>query len=281
MSTTKHISLPKTFASGDVNEWFKRFEICCSANDWNDATKALKLPTLLEGEALAVWLELSEETQKSYSEAKKQIIAKMAPQSFVSLDDFHKRRLHPGEPISVYVHELKKLLDHAMPTLDTGARDQLLLHQFLAGIPRDISKPIRAASDVKTLDQATERARLLMAVDSDAPPPAPVAATSDSTVCSSQLQELQGQISELTEQVAMLSTRRSAPRSTVRCHNCGGIGHMRRECPTRRRVQDGRRCFNCGSPSHLLRTCPVPRRSNLQGNDRGTTAPGNSRPYPA
>jgi hypothetical protein len=67
MSTTKHISLPKTFASG---EWFKRFEICCSANDWNDTTKALKLPTLLE-EALAVWLELSEETQKSYSEAKK------------------------------------------------------------------------------------------------------------------------------------------------------------------------------------------------------------------
>ena len=59
MSTTKHISLPKTFASGDVSEWFKWFEICCSANDWNDATKALKLPTLLEG-ALAVWLELSE-----------------------------------------------------------------------------------------------------------------------------------------------------------------------------------------------------------------------------
>ena len=205
----------------------------------------------------------------------------MAPQSFVSLDGFHKRRLHPGEPISVYVHELKKLLDHAMPTLDTEARDQLLLHQFLAGIPRDISKPIRAASDVKTIDQATERARLLMAVDSDAPPPAPVAAMSNSTVCSSQLQELQGQISELTEQVAMLSTRRSAPRSTVRCHNCGGIGHMRRECPTRRRVQDGRRYFNCGSPSHLLRTCPVPRRSNLQGNDRGTTAPGNSCPYPA
>jgi hypothetical protein len=181
MSTTKHISLPKTFASGDVNEWFKRFEICCSANDWNDATKALKLPTLLEGEALAVWLELSEETQKSYSEAKKQIIAKMVPQSFVSLDDFHKRRLHIGEPISVYVHELKKLLDHAMPTLDTGARDQLLLHQFLAGIPRDISKPIRAASDVKTLDQATERAWLLMAVDSDGSSPAPVAATSDSS----------------------------------------------------------------------------------------------------
>ena len=281
MSTAKHISLPKTFASGDVNEWFKRFEICCSANDWNDATKALKLPTLLEGEALAIWLELSEETQKVYDETKKKIVEKMAPQSFVSLDDFHKRRLHPGEPISVYVHELKKLLDQAMPKLDTNARDQLLLHQFLVGIPRDISKPIRAASDVKTLDQATERARLLIAVDSDGPPPVAANIMNDSATYSSQLQELQGQISELTEQVAMLSTQRKPgpSRSTVRCHNCGGIGHMRRECPTRHRVQDGRRCFNCGSPSHMQRACPLPRRSNPQGNDRGTTAPGNSRPH--
>ena len=47
--------------SGDVNEWFKRFEICCKANGWTNATSALKLPTLLEGEALAIWLELSEE----------------------------------------------------------------------------------------------------------------------------------------------------------------------------------------------------------------------------
>ena len=54
-----------------------------------------------------------------------------------------------------------------MPTLDTGARDQLL-HQFLAGIPRDI-KPICVISDVKTLDQATERAQLLIAVDVDGP----------------------------------------------------------------------------------------------------------------
>ena len=101
MSTQWHINLPYTFASGDVSEWFKRFEIYCTANEWNDATEALKLPTLLEGEALAIWLELSEADQKDYKEAKKKVTAKMAPQTFISLDDFHKRRLHPGEPISV------------------------------------------------------------------------------------------------------------------------------------------------------------------------------------
>ena len=30
-----HVSLPKAFASGDANEWFKCFDICCKANGWN------------------------------------------------------------------------------------------------------------------------------------------------------------------------------------------------------------------------------------------------------
>ena len=36
--------------------------------------KALKLPALLEGEALAIWLELSDDDQKDYKEAKKKIV---------------------------------------------------------------------------------------------------------------------------------------------------------------------------------------------------------------
>ena len=261
MPTHRHISLPKPFASGDVSEWFKWFEICCTANEWDDATKAVKLPTLLKGEALAIWLELSEADQKDYKESKKKIIEKM------------------GESISVYVHELKKLWDQAMANLDAGVRDQLLLHQFLAGIPCDISKSIRAASDVKSLDQACEKARLLMGVDSDGP--SPVAAVSDTTY-TSQIQELKHHISELTEQVAMLSTQPRQPpaRPAIECRNCGGLGHMRRECPTRRRVQDGRR-YNCWRTGHMQRNCPMPRRNFPQGNDRGAPAPGNSRPYPA
>ena len=59
----RHVSIPKPFSTGDITEWFQRFEICCRANGWNNEAKAVKLPTLLEGEAIAVWLELSEEEQ--------------------------------------------------------------------------------------------------------------------------------------------------------------------------------------------------------------------------
>ena len=51
---------------------------------------------------------------------------KMAPMGFLSLEDFHRRKLQPGESVSVYVHDLKRLLDQAMPKLDKKARDDLV-----------------------------------------------------------------------------------------------------------------------------------------------------------
>ena len=56
----------------------------------------MKLPTLLEGETFAVWLELAPENQRDYKTAKKKITARMSPMRFVSLEDFHSRRLLPG-----------------------------------------------------------------------------------------------------------------------------------------------------------------------------------------
>ena len=80
MSTTsKHISLPRLFSEGEPKEWFQKYEICCDANDLNNETKAKKLPTLLEGEALAIWLELTTEEKGSYMTSKAKIIAWMAP----------------------------------------------------------------------------------------------------------------------------------------------------------------------------------------------------------
>ena len=78
-------------------EMFQRFEICSRANRWDRATKAVKYPTLLKGEALTTWTDLSAEEKDN--------------------------------------HDLKKLLLQAMPDLDTTTRDQWLLHQFVAGLP--------------------------------------------------------------------------------------------------------------------------------------------------
>jgi len=76
------------------------------ANEWSNETKLLKLPILLEGEALAVWLE-STKSMGDYATAKKSLISKMAPTKFVSLEEFHSHKLCPAEVIALYLHDLK------------------------------------------------------------------------------------------------------------------------------------------------------------------------------
>ena len=208
---TSHVSLPKPFSTGDAVEWFQRYEICSRANSWDDDKKALKLPTLLEGEALAIWLELTEEEQKDYNVTKKKIIEAIMPMRFVSLQDFHQRALLPGESLAMYVHQLKQLLSQAMPDLAPAAKDQLLVHQFLAGLPQDISKQLRATGVTNTLSETVERAKLIMAVDHHGQ----AAAVSTEPVNSntSDIQQLQQQLTAISEQVAALSVRNTTKRT--------------------------------------------------------------------
>ena len=205
---------------------------------------------LLEGEALAVWLELTQEQQDDYAVTKKAMEKAMLPISFVLLDDFHRRKLRPGEMISVYVHDLRKLLSHALPEAANDAKEPLLLHQFLAGIPEAIARQLplflhqflagtpeaiarqlRASGEVTTLDKAMTRARLLMTIDSE-----PVATIADKTPSllaekPNETQLLRKQIAVLTEQVATLTTKvNQLPRSHPRCFNCNQVGHLQRDC---------------------------------------------------
>ena len=189
----------------------------------------------------------------------------MTPTEFISLEKFQKRKLFPGKAISLYLHELKLLLDQAMPELAAAAKQQLLIHQLLAGLPVSMSQQLRATGDARTLEQVEEHAKilmihakLLMVVQKQT-----AAMTSEKT----EVSKLRAQVSQLTEQVAPLNVQRKEG-DTKRCFYCNQPGHTQRYCPSKRQDQ---RCFTCERPGHRARDC-------WQGNGRRTSVKGSRRP---
>ena len=67
-------------------------------------------------------------------------------------------------------HELKRLIDQAMPSADAATRQQLLIHQFLTSIPTEVSKRLQASGEIDDLEQLIQRAKLFMTIDAKEKP---------------------------------------------------------------------------------------------------------------
>ena len=72
----------------------------------------------------------------AYANTRKELMAAMKSTSFTTLERFRQRKMVPGEALLVFLHDLKQLLEQAMPGLDSADKEQLLLHQFVAGLPQ-------------------------------------------------------------------------------------------------------------------------------------------------
>ena len=84
-----------------------------------------------------------------------------------------------------------------MPDIGNAARNQLLLHQFLVGLPVKICKQLRAAGDVTSMETALERARLLMSLEAKQERTSCTASVT-SAPQEQQVQQLKEQVDKLT-----------------------------------------------------------------------------------
>ena len=79
MAIGNTICLPEPLEDGDAKAWFRRFDVCAAANDWNAAKKLVRLPTLLRGRAWAIYESLGENDNESYNVLKGAIISRLNP----------------------------------------------------------------------------------------------------------------------------------------------------------------------------------------------------------
>ena len=76
--------------------------------------KDFEAPHTAEGRGL----DLSTEEKDNYETVKLMPSSKLTPVSLVTLDEFHRWNLLPGEALLMFIHPLKKLLLQAVPDLN-------------------------------------------------------------------------------------------------------------------------------------------------------------------
>ena len=107
----------------------------------------------------------------------------------------------------------------------------------MTGLPGSISRQLRASGDTKDLDTVVQRAKVLMTVSEHEQ----VAALTTMSTMPSEVEQLKTQITQLTEQVAALTTRQKSVKPK-RCFYCNQVGHTQCSCPTRFASQ---KCYIC------------------------------------
>ena len=277
MEPQRHISLPNCFSQGNFADWLECFEICAAANAWQEDTMVLKLPTLLEGEALVEWLGIPVKTRADYIATKQALKNALKTTEFTAFAEFQSRKLRPGETVHMYVHHLKRFLDAAMPELDEDSKNKILFQQFLAGVPDECSHVLRANPDITTIDAAVTRAKLLLTVSVEKPALS-IGAVTDAATCP-EVRALQDSVKFLTERMSTLMEKlqdhtiaavQPSASAPVRCYNCYRTGHISRNCRQPRRQPV---CYTCNQPGHVARNC------QQQGNGLGmTTSRATGRP---
>ena len=73
------LALPEALQDRDARSWFKRFEVCAVANEWDDEKKLKRLPTLLKGRAWAIFDSLPDASTDTYTHLKEALLSRLSP----------------------------------------------------------------------------------------------------------------------------------------------------------------------------------------------------------
>ena len=264
----------KEFDGKDLSyaqEFLERFELLRAAKGWNEATSLFYFKILLTRQA-NIWRKgLTTEIRATYDGLKTAFTSHFVnsePKMVVESRLASRRWLMESESIDVYANSLVELGSKCDRTGDSLCSD------FLRGLP-DSVRTFCASSDTHTMTSYIARGKLYVAmhenefrVGGGAAAQEPVNAFRERGRSKSPAARGRGM------------DRQEASKRTDRCFECDGIGHMAKECASRRNRKEApprgrspsprrkerstsrdknnkRICFRCDESGHIARFCPT------------------------
>ena len=262
MATGNTICLPEPLEDGDAKAWFRRFDVCAAANDWNAAKKLVRLPTLLRGRAWAIYESLGENDNESYNVLKGAIISRLNPDTdedrLAAREQLTRRRFREGgESIDELARDIEKLLDRSSPGLPAEIRDSELRFYLMSALPEKVALQLKLLPK-GTYAETIAKAREVILIYQRAELTQPVSHVKEVQE-SSRLDKMEDTLKVMTEQLAAIRVNQASPR-TKHCFKCGKPGHIASNCRSRSEPT----CYNCGRRGHVLQNCWS------QGNGQGS-----------
>lgn len=224
----------KTFSGeGDVVAWMKKVTLVARLQGLKDL--ASLIPLFLEGNALALYLQLSDEEQKDIDIIQSKLETAFADDPFTAFSKLAVKKW-TGEPVDVFATEIRRLAGLAKFT-GTGLENLVKL-TFINGFPDQVGVALQQMPNVLKLEMSDilDRARILTAKQVH---PAEIAAVS---VGAARVSTDNNNFKRDNDGASNQSQNRGP------CFRCGGP-HLIRNC--REKV----RCFKCNKFGHVASKC--------------------------
>ena len=183
----------------------------------------------------------------------------MEEDRIVARERLSRRVLREGESIDELSRDLEKLLERASPEFPAEIRDSELRFYLINSLPEEVLLQLKLQQKVSYVETIAKARELRLIYDRTKNNE--LVHQVQSKQDDDRLQKLEETIQAMSEQLTALGTRKANP-GVNRCFACGKLGHISRNCKTRKQAVE---CFNCGGRGHIARNCWN------QGNSRGGT----------